>query len=295
MRLFRHTCCLLVITTITTYASHAATAPTTDSAFIEAQCRLIEQVRWSEKPFSILFAMVAQTFIGKPYAAGTLDSSVVERCRFTSSAYDCVTFTESALALARCAKRHACSYQQFLAELERIRYRGGTCTGYTSRLHYTSDWIKDNQAKGIVADITQQLGGRAVRKTINFMSTHAELYPQLRDSSALIPAIAAIEKKLSRQLLVILPRAKFTAAAAAIQSGDIIAFATPKDGLDYAHLGIALRSGGTLGFIHASSKSGKVTFEPSLEDYLRSQASVSGITVLRPLDPVSPPQKTRKR
>ncbi len=272
-------------------SSIVTASPNRDSLFIESQCRLTSQHRWQEKPFSIIVAMVAQLFSGKPYAGGTLDSSAIEKCHFTSDGFDCVTLVESALALSRCIKRNRCDFSHFIAELEFIRYRRGRCDGYASRLHYTSDWINDNQRKGVLANISRELGGMSIRKSINFMSTHPTLYRQLRDSSTLVRSIAAIERRLSRQPMTIIPRTKIRAALDKIHSGDIIAIATTKDGLDYAHLGIALRTGGQLGLIHASSKTGTVTYEPRIMDYLDSFSSASGISVLRPLDPTQPAKK----
>ncbi|MCX7929239.1 MAG: DUF1460 domain-containing protein [Chlorobi bacterium] len=273
----------------TILSTTAAIAGSADSSSIAYNCALITAQRWHEKTFGALVAMVAQLFIGKPYVAGTLDTSSVEQCRFTADGFDCVTLVESALALARVAERRECTYERFLHELQRIRYRGGKLDGYLSRLHYTSEWISDNYSKGIVENITDRVGGQPIRKTLDFMSTHPHLYRQLRDSSALVPRLALIERRLSRRPLYIVPTARITAASAKIQSGDIIAIATSKPGLDYTHVGIALRSQGKLGLIHASSKSGKVFFEQSLEDYVRSYPNAIGITVARPLaSPVTP-------
>ncbi|MCX7936457.1 MAG: DUF1460 domain-containing protein [Bacteroidota bacterium] len=259
-----------------------------DSAFLALQCELIAKQRWTEKPFGALVALVAQLFLGKPYRAGTLDSLQEETCYFTSDAFDCVTLTESALALARIARSGRCNYGEFMRQLEFIRYRRGKLDGYLSRLHYTTDWIRDNSAKHVIEDMTASMGGRSFKKRIDFMSTNPALYPQLRDSAALVPKIAAIERRLSRQPLRILPLAEINRVLANIQSGDIIAIATSKPGLDYAHIGIALRSGGKIHLIHASSKSGTVTLEQNLEQYLRSYPNATGISVLRPLDPQVP-------
>jgi hypothetical protein len=39
------------------------------------------------------------------------------------------------------------------------RYRGGECTGdYLSRLHYLEDWLYDNNRRGLVEDLTRDLG-----------------------------------------------------------------------------------------------------------------------------------------
>jgi hypothetical protein len=280
----RPTIALLLSATLLATSSLAGNS---DSSAIAFNCSLIATQRWHEKPIGVLLPMVAQLFIGKPYAAGTLDTSSVEECVFTSSGYDCVTLVESALALSRTAKLGECTYERFMRQLEFIRYRGGKRDGYVSRLHYTSDWIGDNQSKRVIENITARLGGRPMRKRIDFMSTHPTLYRQLRDSSALVPKIAAIERRLSSKPLVVVPLDRIAAALGSIQSGDIVAIATAKQGLDYAHLGIALRTQGKLGFIHASSKAGKVVFEPSLEEYVRTYPNAVGITVVRPLEPTS--------
>lgn len=53
--------------------------------------------------------------------------------------------------------------------------------GYVSRLHYFSDWIKDNEQKGIVHERTGELG-LAVSQILNldFMSTHSDNYHRLK-------------------------------------------------------------------------------------------------------------------
>lgn len=254
-----------------------------DSAFITLHCSIAQA--WNDKPIGIVNAMVAQLFITRDYKAGTLEQPGPEHCRFTSEGFDCVTLAETVLALARSIKQGHCNYDQFLRELQQLRYRDGKVQGYLSRLHYTAEWISDNQKKGLLRNITTSLGGKRLHKRITFMSTHPELYPALRDSNALIPHIRAIERRLSRDPLVYIPISKLSSSLAAIQSGDIIAFVSAKEGLDYAHLGIALRSQGKLGIIHASSRIGKVVYEPDLTQYVRSVQGILGITVARPLEP----------
>lgn len=279
--------CIAATTLACVIIPPVAIAANDDSAFIALNCQIVTSQRWHSKPFGALVAMVAQLFLGKPYLAGTLDSSDHEYCHFTSSGFDCVTFVESAVALSRIAKRNECAYSPFLRELTLIRYRKGMLDGYLSRLHYSSDWIQDNVAKGVIENLSQQLGGRTIKKKLDFMSTHATLYRKLRDSDQLLSGIAAIERQLSKRPMVIVPLSRLSQATAGIQSGDIIAVATDKEGLDYAHLGIALRSEGKLQLMHASSKSGKVTLESSFEDYLRAYPGCIGISIVRPLDPTT--------
>jgi len=69
-----------------------------------------------------------------------------------------------------------------------------------------------------------------------------------------------------------------------IQSGDIIAITTDADGLDYSHLGIAVKdAAGVVRLLHASSSAKKVIIsETELFDYLAGVKRHTGITVVRP-------------
>ena len=51
------------------------------------------------------------------------------------------------------------TWQRFTREVERMRYRGGRRLSYTSRLHYFSEWISDNEELGLVRNVTRDLGG----------------------------------------------------------------------------------------------------------------------------------------
>ena len=50
------------------------------------------------------------------------------------------------------------TWERFGREIERMRYRGGTRAGYTSRLHYFSEWIADGEKRGLVRDLGAELG-----------------------------------------------------------------------------------------------------------------------------------------
>ena len=56
----------------------------------------------------------------------------------------------------------------FIKNLETIRYRNGVLDGYPSRLHYFTDWIRNNEQKGLVRDITSELGGTEHKKVYQF-------------------------------------------------------------------------------------------------------------------------------
>src|SRR5690606_26000414 len=98
---------------------------------------------------------IARWFVGERYTPCTLETGDAERLVVDLDDFDCVTYVETMLAMARVLGRGTPSYDAFRDELRRIRYRGGEIAGYASRLHYFSDWIADNERLGIVRDLTR--------------------------------------------------------------------------------------------------------------------------------------------
>jgi hypothetical protein len=203
---------------------------------------------------------------------------------------DCLTFVEYCLALSRSAQYDSPDYEYFTRELRKIRYRNGVIQGYTSRLHYTSDWIFDNNGKGILEDISYALGGKRFKTDVYYMSTHPDAYPALKRNPQDVDKMAEIEKQINqRNSYYYIPRDAINEKASQIKSGDIICFVTSMAGLDISHLGIAYWNKGQLTFIHASSKAKKVIVNPeSISDYCLRIASNTGIIVLRALPVTSP-------
>ncbi len=229
--------------------------------------------------------IVGSSFIGAPYAAHTLEEAGAEHLVVNLREFDCTTFVESVLALSRCASLGTPTSEAFRAQLQKIRYRDGVIQGYPSRLHYFIDWVGNNALKGIVRNVTFELGGVAVSKPIDFMSTHPDAYRQLAEKSNR-DAIAEIEKRLSAQPYAVLPRQAIPSADARVRNGDIIALATAVQGLDVSHIGFALRTGGETRFLHAPLSGGAVQVsEHSLAEYVAGVAKATGIIVARPLNP----------
>lgn len=223
---------------------------------------------------------------GTPYAAGSLDRDSAEQLQAHLQETDCTIFVETVLALARTAAKRERTWEAFGRELTALRYRNGHIDGYPSRLHYFSDWIIDNEQRGNVKEMTAALGGVDDTLQLHFMSRHAHRYPALQRDTTLIGAIASQEKRLSGSTVSVLPAERLDSAAlAGIQSGDIIAFTTDIDGLDIAHVGIALNENGTVRLIHASSSQGAVVIEKrALTLQLRENSRFTGIRIIRPLN-----------
>ena len=226
-----------------------------------------------------LVAAIAMLFLDKPYQAGTLEQSGRERLIANLSAFDCTTFVETVLALARCAESGKISVPEFRKNLQSLRYRHGRINGYASRLHYFIDWLSDNEKMKWVVDRSKSLGGIFQRKKIHFMTTHRELYPALK-SKAQLTQMLMIEKILSRRVVRIIGKDKFNVQKSKINNGDIVAFVTDQAGLDVAHVGFAVRKGKSLRLLHASQKEGKVVIsKKTLPDYLKSNKKFTGVII----------------
>jgi hypothetical protein len=234
-------------------------------------------------PMGELVAQLGRTFVGTPYVPGTLEQPGPERLVINLRELDCVTFVENVLAMATLIREGRTSFDDFEAELTRIRYRHGVIAGYPSRLHYFSEWISDNQRKGLVRDITRELGGVPDAEPINFMSRNASSYPQLADPENLA-AIRGIERQLNEQTRYYIPKDRIAAIAPRIHNGDIIAATSTANGLDVAHTGIAIWINGQLHLMHAPLVGRAVEIsELPLAERIRGISGQDGIMVARPV------------
>jgi len=228
-----------------------------------------------------LMLEIGKFFLGTPYVVGTLETKGAERLVINLGEFDCVTFVENVTALSRCVKSRQKSFEAFRRVIKEIRYRNGRLQGYASRLHYFSDWIQDNQKKGIVRDITAKIGGKSYRKTINFMTTHSDLYPALKDVM-ILRRMKSVERAISRRSLYSVPKRFVRTLEDQIQDGDVIAITTNTEGLDVQHVGFAVRVKNRIHLLHASSAERKVVLsKQTLYRYLMQSRVCSGIRVAR--------------
>ncbi len=237
------------------------------------------------RPLGEIIAAVGMSFLNTPYVAHSLEEPGEEHLVVNLRAFDCLTFVESTIAISRCVKEKKTAFEEFTQELQRMRYRDGVIHGYASRLHYFSDWILDNEKKGLVRNVTKELGGQESQKTMNFMTTHKESYPQLADAEA-VKEITDAEKRLSKIPQWQIPRGSVREALSGIRDGDIIALATSMAGIDVSHTGLAVASQGTVRYLHAPLSGGSVQVSrDSLAEYVsRGSRSLTGIIVVRPLE-----------
>ncbi len=225
---------------------------------------------------------VGKTFIGSPYVARTLEINEEESLVVNLREFDCTTYVENVLVFSLMLRKEEHEFEAFASLLQNLRYREGDLDGYASRLHYFTDWIANNEAKGLVTDITREIGGAPQQKTIDFMSTHRELYPMLK-SDQNFELIKSTEASLNTRTTYVLGVNQIRAAESKIWDGDIIALATSIEGLDVTHTGFALHKNGRLHLLHASSSGSVEITEKPLVDYLNGIKNNSGIIVARPL------------
>jgi hypothetical protein len=235
-------------------------------------------------------AWFGQILVGTPYRGYTLEiHDHIEAPSCNLRGLDCWTFFEVSLALARMAELPVEQWttRALLGFIEMDRYWGGDCTGsYLSRLHYLEDWLHDNDKRGLVSDLTRQLGGVGVPNSATEMTVNARSYRYMRNSAETRAAIAKLEERLRKKPLMMIPKSKVAAIESQIRTGDIIGIVS-RDGSAYgtSHVGLALRKDGVLRFMHASAPSnhGRVVVDSRLSDYLGKFKKHAGILVARPL------------
>lgn len=242
-------------------------------------------------PIGQSMALLGRSFVGTPYVPKTLEAPGPEHLVIDFRELDCVTFVENTFAIARFLKTpearklddRPAAEARYDGILEKIRYRDGKLAGYPSRLHYFSEWISNGVDKGLLRNVTRELGGVRDTSRIDFMSTHASAYRQLSDSANL-DALRSIEERLGARPRWYVPEDDIDAASADIRDGDIIAVTSTVPGLDIAHTGIAIRVDGRIHLLNAPlvGKSVQVSEKP-LGARVRGISSQDGIMVARPV------------
>ena len=236
-------------------------------------------------------------FLGLPYVAQTLEvnyiqnpQSAKEQLIINTRELDCTTFVETVCALVRTTRQGKATFDDFCHNIIQMRYQKGILDGYASRNHYYSTWIDNAEAFGIARELGPKdspLFSATKHQVINYMTTHPDSYPALRNpgGSKFLPAIRKAEQAITRDQKYI-PTSELGKSRknlSCVQDGDIVALVTDKAGLDVAHLGLALWGrDGKLHFMHASSLRHKVVEEPlTLQQYQLRQKTQRGIRVIR--------------
>ncbi len=236
------------------------------------------------RPYGEIVQWVGEQLVGRPYVAGMLDAPESETLVVDLTAFDCVLYIENVLSLSRAIALGQTDYQAYADGVRTLRYRDGSLDGYCSRLHYFSDWIRDNERRGALDNVTASIGGERFEKRLTFMGEHRDAYPKMAVDST-YACIVDMEASLAETELFYVPQDRIAAVYGALQPGDVIATATSIGGLDVTHTGFVHKTAAHTGFMHASLSSNAVKISDDLQSYVRGIKSQVGVVVARPLDP----------
>lgn len=292
-------CCLLV--SASPAAADAARVPGRsekhigyDMIFEQADAEILSRILNTLRATAVTEitpADVGRLFIGTPYVADTLEMTP-EKLVINLRELDCTTFVQACIAIARLLSEEgrespergrtktADDFMRYADILKDCRYRDGVIDGYTSRLHYTCDWIADNAERGLLEDMTQELGGVPLNKRVNFMTENRRLYAGLADDDEFIRT-KAIEDDINKLDLLYIPKDRVKQTEGMILEGDVISITSNVPGEDVTHMGLAVKVNGRLHLLHAAVRVGVVISEKTLDEYLRSSERRTGITVCR--------------
>ena len=197
---------------------------------------------------------ISSSFLGAPYQVNPLVGSASTPERFTTSisAFDCVTFCETVLALTF-SKNGA----DFNSILQQIRYKFAQISWLT-RNHYMTLWIEENIKNNFI-----KLDRTFSNATISRLLSTLDGYP---------PQEATIYYR---------PIELFSSYEV-IKDAAFLLFVSTHSNLDYFHLGIAGRKNDELYLRHAAKSIGSVNDE--LFSNFLARNSMLGITMLEVIE-----------
>ncbi len=268
-----------------------------DWEIFSSKVRLAEADGLGESEVGEAAARIAGYFLGTTYTPGTLEAEGPEGLVINFREFDCVTFVENVLAIARFVRSGGVELLddpptarvRYETHLTDLRYRGGVLDGYPSRLHYFSEWLADNERKGLIRRVTEDLGAEPDTTAIDFMSKHPEAYRQLAAPDVLDEIVAMEGRLRATGPRHFISQDRIGDVAPGIRGGDVIAATSTVAGLDVAHTGIAVWREGELHLLHAPLVGSVVEIsELPLAERILNIGSQDGIMVARPVDRVVP-------
>ena len=231
-----------------------------------------------------LVCFYAHKLEGTPYVAHTLEGET-EMLTINIDELDCTTFVETLYALVKTTINGRYSWRDYAHHIEDLRYRHGDMGDYSTRLHYMSDWIIDNSSRGNIEDVTGEISCvRYKVKTIDYMSTHRDSYPSLKDD-AIFEKVKNVEVGYRNHRFPYIKKESLNSDAVkkVVKRGDFVGLVTRMEGLDLSHLGIVEKDErGNLVLLDASSIGKKVMLEPvDMKTMLMKRKSNEGVRFFR--------------
>src|SRR5437879_6854457 len=199
--------------------------------------------------------VLSRHFLGHSYKPNPLIGSADTAEVFTASldGFDCVTYIETIVALAR-----ASNVDDFIAWLRKLRYEQGRIQ-WERRNHYMTLWIRNNVRNGTVRPVSMP----AV---------------PIRSRERVLNVVLGLAAQRTRMKCV--PKAAMPRLEPHLQTGDLIFFVSTRKNLDVFHAGILVREGKRVLMRHASRSQGLVV-EQELSEFLKANR-MAGVIVVRP-------------
>ncbi len=198
---------------------------------------------------------LSRHFVGHPYKLNPLIGSADIAEVFTASldGFDCVTYIETIVALAR-----ASNVGDFTEWLRKIRYERGRIR-WERRNHYMTLWIRNNVREGVIRPVSMPAVPIVSRERV-------------------LNAVPGLDPQRTRVKCV--PKPGLPRLEPHLQSGDLIFFVSARKNLDVFHAGIIVRDGKNVFMRHASRSQGFVV-EQELSEFLKANR-MAGVIVVRP-------------
>jgi len=215
--------------------------------------------------------IIADYFIGTPYLANRLSKSNPEKLYFSFNDFDCVTFIENVLALYNSNG----SNNRFVDNLKNIRYNDSI--SYESRNHYLTSGLEKLVKLNFLMPINNELNSSVIQKDINFLSKH--VINKNVDKSYLLK----IEKSISYKNMYYFGKGKYSEIEYLIKSGDVIAFVSSRNDLDFRHVGFVYIKHNKKYILHASQENNNVCIsELTIDKYVFKNQKMEGFQIYRP-------------
>jgi N-acetylmuramoyl-L-alanine amidase-like len=181
-------------------------------------------------------ALVGRPYLSHPLVGGP---DLPERLVTRLDGFDCVTYVETVWALASCGVP-----ADFPAALMELRYEHAD-VGWSTRNHYTSDWIARNVARGAAVRVGEpRWVQEPAARTLSCLAGYPPRERQMR----------------------YLPLERVDSLRGEFRTGDLVGFVSVRPDLDTFHVGLLVR-GEPVRIRHAARSAAQVCEEP-LEDFL---------------------------
>lgn len=184
---------------------------------------------------------------------------------------DCMTYVEHVIAMASCKE---VSYEsEFLCRLIDVMFdANGAPLQSHLRSHFTSHWGDVNERKGYLKNFARKHPAAKVRELmLNKVGTNRTFYVEDKFMISktpqkvwYFPVKTVLDKKVK------------------LESGDVLALVTDKEGLDVTHMAFFIKRNGKRWFRHASYKLNRIV-DQDFDQYLKDGKQIVGLMVFRPV------------